>query len=124
MSTGAAKATRMPASHPKRTIALAPKTNESETPPLLGPASGTGKWLARVDAARSAATPTSLDVLCGSVANEKTAASTQPSPSRHTGPTMGARRCVIAQLPRYLSRLPLPVEASDVAVACDERDDD
>ena len=42
MRTGAAKATSTPASQPKSTIALAAKTNESETPPLLGPSIGTG----------------------------------------------------------------------------------
>ena len=40
--TGAANATRTPAAQPKRTIALAAKTNESETPPLFGPSIGTG----------------------------------------------------------------------------------
>src|SRR6266508_3894439 len=50
-----------PAAQPKRTIALAAKTNESETPPLFGPSIGTGYRLARVDAARSAATPNSME---------------------------------------------------------------
>ena len=31
-----------PAAQPKSTIALAAKTNDSETPPLFGPSIGTG----------------------------------------------------------------------------------
>ena len=39
---GAAKAISTPASQPKRTMPLAPKTNDSVTPPLSAPSIGTG----------------------------------------------------------------------------------
>ncbi len=70
MTTGAAKATSTPAAQPKRTIALAAKTNDRETPPLLGPSMGTGKWLARVEAVSRAKTPSSIGRSCCSVVNE------------------------------------------------------
>ena len=60
MIAGAAKATRTPASQPNKTSALAPKTNESETPPLSTPSTGTGKRLASVEAASSAVTPSKV----------------------------------------------------------------
>src|SRR5262245_60304035 len=122
--TGAAKATSTPAAHPKRTIALAAKTNDSETPPLFGPSIGTGYLLASVDAASSAATPSSMETLCVSLANEAAARITEPSPSKHTGTTIGARRVDTAPPLLPTSGLPLPVVEDPLRVtACDGHDE-
>ena len=87
---GARQTTNRPAAQPKRTIEATPKTNESETPPVSIPSTGTGKLSASVEAASSAASPTSVVVLCGVTANESAAAQATPKPATHTG-TMTAR---------------------------------
>ena len=107
MIAGAAKATSTPASQPKRTSALAPKTNESETPPLSTPSTGTGKRLASVEAASSAVTPSRVVASCGSSTNATAAARTVAKPSVQTGTTTVSRRFGISLLSPV--GLPLPV---------------
>src|SRR5436305_10255933 len=102
---GARQTTNSPAAQPKSTIEATPKTNESETPPVSIPSTGTGKRSARVEAASSARRPTSVVVLCGVTAKDTAPAHATPRPAAQTG-TMTARtraggrtRCVMARLP-------------------------
>src|SRR5689334_11200769 len=102
---GARQTTNRPAAQPKRTIEATPKTNESETPPVSIPSTGTGKLSARVEAASRAAIPTSVVVLCGVTANESAAAQATPKPAAQTGAMTartragGRTRCVMTRLP-------------------------
>src|SRR5262245_65568341 len=89
---GARNTTSKPAAQPKRTIDATPKTNESDTPPVSTPSTGTGKRSARVEAASSAARPTSVVVLCGVTANEAAAAQATPRPATHTGRRTASNR--------------------------------
>src|SRR5215210_5032321 len=82
---GATKTTIRPAAQPKRTIEATPNTNESETPPVSTPSTGTGKRSASVEALTSAAIPSSVAVLCCETANEAAAAQATPSPAAQTG---------------------------------------
>ena len=85
MIAGARKTTISPAAQPKRTIDATPKTNESETPPVSTPSTGTGNRSASVEALSNAASPSSVAALCGVIANETAAAHATPSPAAHTG---------------------------------------
>src|SRR5512133_1077260 len=105
---GARKTTRRPAAQPKRTIEATPKTNESETPPVSTPSTGTGKRSARVEASRSAARPSSVAVLCGVTAKDTTAAQVTPRPAAQTG-TSTARSRDGGKTRRVMSRLPVQV---------------
>src|SRR3954470_19978871 len=102
---GARQTTSRPAAQPKSTIEATPKTNESETPPVSIPSTGTGKRSARVEALSSAASPTIVVVLCGVTANEAAAANATLKPARQTGAMTartrvgGKTRCVITRLP-------------------------
>src|SRR4029450_12210885 len=103
---GARKTTRRPAAQPKRTIEATPKTNESETPPVSTPSTGTGKRSARVEARRSAARPSSVVVLCGVTAKDTTAAQVTPRPAAQTG-RRTARSRGGGKTRRVMSRLPV-----------------
>src|SRR4029453_17417195 len=54
---GAAKAIRIPASQPKSTIPLVPKTKDNVTPPLSAPSIGTGERLSGGEKGRKPAAP-------------------------------------------------------------------
>src|ERR1700745_1397938 len=97
-----------PAAQPKSTIEATPKTNESETPPVSIPSTGTGKRSARVEALSSAASPSRVAVWCGVTANEIAAAHATPTPAIQTG-TMTARTRVGGRTRRVITRLPVGV---------------
>src|ERR671928_392614 len=102
---GASTTTSSPAAQPKSTIAATPNTNESETPPVSIPSTGTGNRSASAEAETRAARPRTVAVSCCVVANDAAAARETPRPAAQTG-TMTARsrvggktRCVTARLP-------------------------
>src|SRR5919197_4591219 len=105
---GATKTTRRPAAQPKRTIEATPNTKESETPPVSTSSTGTGKRSARVEALRSAASPSSVVALCGVTANDPAAAHATPSPATQTG-TRTARSRGGGRTRRVTTRLPVEV---------------
>src|ERR1700745_1719803 len=100
-----------PAAQPKSTIEATPKTNESDTPPVSTPSTGTGKRSARVEAASSAARPMSVVVLCGGTANEAAAAHATPRPATHTGTRTASNRGG-GKARRVMQALPVQVVAA------------
>src|SRR5215218_685335 len=121
VTAGARKTTSRPAAQPKRTIEATPKTNESETPPVSTPSTGTGKRSASVEARSSAARPSSVVVLCGVTAKDTTAAEVTPRPAAHTG-TSTARSRGGGKTRRVMSRLPVQVVV-DLDAEAAERDE-
>src|SRR5215217_4867528 len=121
VTAGARKTTSRPAAQPKRTIEATPKTNESETPPVSTPSTGTGNRSAKVEALTSAAMPSSVAAWCGVVAKATAAAHVTPSPPMQTGARTTSSRGG-GKTRRVMSRLPVQVVGELVAEA-GERDE-
>src|SRR5262245_10820529 len=120
---GARKTTSRPAAQPKRTIEATPKTNDSETPPVSTPSTGTGNRSASVEARSSAARPSSVVVLCGVTAKDTTAAQVTPRPAAQTG-RRTARSRGGGKTRRVMSRLPVQVVGLyDLDAEAAERDE-
>src|SRR5215217_2080514 len=121
VTAGARKTTSRPAAQPKRTIEATPNTNESETPPVSTPSTGTGKRSASVEARSSAARPSSVVVLCGVPAKDTTAAAVTPRPAAQTGTSTASSRGG-GKTRRVMSRLPVQVVV-DLDAEAAERDE-
>src|ERR1044072_8093498 len=119
---GARTTTQRPDAQHKSKIESTPKTNESETPPVSIPSTGTGKRSARVEAASSAAKPTRGVVLCGVTANEIAPAQATARPAAQTG-TMTARTRAGGGTRFFMARLPVK-GVGEVCGQATERDQD